>query len=137
MLESVQNNFLRFISFKFNIHRPPHSSYDNVLNFLNLTPLNDRRILLLSKFLHKLLSGIIDCPEMLSLIRFKINNLNTRYPLPFYPNSSNKNYILNSPANLLMNAGNIYSFDYINTVLQSHYIYINTFVIFNLKISTM
>jgi len=60
MLESVQNNFLRFISFKFNIFRHPHSSYNVVLNFLNLTLLNDRRLLLLSKFLHKLLTGVIE-----------------------------------------------------------------------------
>jgi len=29
-IESVQNNFLRFISFKFNIYMPPHGSYDSV-----------------------------------------------------------------------------------------------------------
>lgn len=113
MLESVQNNFLRFISFKFNIFRHPHSSYNVVLNFLNLTPLNDRRLLLLSKFLHKLITGVIDCPELLSLINFKINSLNTRNPMPFYPIFSNKNYVLNSPHNILMNAGNTYLFDFI------------------------
>jgi hypothetical protein len=47
MLESVQNNFLRFVSFKFNIFRHPQSSYDVVLNFLYLTSLTDRRLLLL------------------------------------------------------------------------------------------
>jgi len=62
--------------------------------------------------MHKLLSGIIDCPELLSLINIRINNQNTRNSLPFYPIPSNKNYILNSPANLLMNAGNTYIFDY-------------------------
>ena len=30
MLESVQNNFLRFISFKFNINRPLHGTYINI-----------------------------------------------------------------------------------------------------------
>lgn len=113
MLESVQNNFLRFISFKFNITRPIHGSYINVLNFLNISLLSDRRSLLLSKYLQKLILGSIDCPEILSLIRFKINSLNTRDPKPFYPLFSTKNYILNSPANLLMTAGNTYIFDYI------------------------
>jgi len=55
----------------------------------------------------------IDCPEILSLIRFKINNLNTSDPKPFYPLFSTKNYILSSPANLLMAAGNTFVFDYI------------------------
>jgi len=112
-LESIQNNFLRFISFKFNIYMPPHGSYNNVLHFLYILPLNERRILLLSKFLNKLLLGVIDCPELLSSINLKINNLNTRDPKPFYPQFSNKNYILNFPANLLMVAGNTYPFDFI------------------------
>jgi len=64
---------------------------DNVSNFLNLTPLSDRRLLLLSTFLHELLSGAIDCPEMLSLICFKINHLITRNSMLFYPVYSNKN----------------------------------------------
>lgn len=34
-IEAVQNNFLRFMSFKCNIHRPPRGSYDNILNYLN------------------------------------------------------------------------------------------------------
>jgi len=60
-LESVQNNFLRFISFKFNMDRPIHGTYNNVLNCLNNSPLSDRRTLLLSKFLQKLILGSIDC----------------------------------------------------------------------------
>jgi len=112
-LESVQNNFLRFISFKFNINRPIHGTYDNVLNFLNISLLSDRHTLLLSKFLQKLILGSIDYPEILSLIRFKINHHNSRDPKLFYPLFSTKNYILNSPANLLMTAGNTFVFDYI------------------------
>jgi len=88
------------ILFKFNIRRSPRGSYDNVLNVLNLTPSSDRRLLLLSKCQRKPLSGAIDRPEMLSLIRFEINYLYIRiilYSMPFYPIYSNKNYILNSP----------------------------------------
>jgi len=68
---------------------------------------------LLSRFLHKLLSGLLDCPELLSLISLKVHELNTRDSKSFYPLFSNENYILNSPANLLMVAGNTYPFDFI------------------------
>ena len=85
IIESVQNNFLRFMSFKCNIHRPVHGSYDNILNYLNLIPLKDRRLQLLSKFLHNLISGLIDCPDLLYLINFKINSFNSRHPDLFYP----------------------------------------------------
>jgi len=109
----VQNNFLHFISLKFNINRPIHGTYINVLNFLNISLLSDRRTLLLSKFLQKLILGSINCPEIPSLIRFKINHLNTRDPKQFYPLLSTNNYILNPPANLLMTAGNTFVLDYI------------------------
>jgi len=44
-IESVQNNFLRFMSFKCNIHihRSPHGSYNNILNDSNLISLKTRR----------------------------------------------------------------------------------------------
>jgi hypothetical protein len=108
----VQNNFLRFMSFKRNIHRPPHGSYDNILNYLNLIPFKTRRLQLISKFLHKLISGLIDCPDLLYLINFKINSFNTRNPILFYPIHFDKNYILNSPTNQLMIAGNNYTFNF-------------------------
>lgn len=60
-------------------------------HFCNISSFSDRRILLLSKFLQKLISGSIDCHDILSLIRFKINILNTRDPKPFYPLFSTKN----------------------------------------------
>jgi hypothetical protein len=64
------------------------------------------------KFLQNLILGSIDCPEILSLIRFKINYHNPSDPKPFYSLFSTKNYSFNSPANL-MTAGNTFVFDYI------------------------
>lgn len=85
MLEVIQNNFLCFMSFKFNINKPLHGTYNNILNFLNIFSLiSNRRVLLLSKCLQKLILGSIDCHEIISLIRFKMNNLNTRDPKYFY-----------------------------------------------------
>uniref|UniRef100_A0A2S2P070 Uncharacterized protein n=1 Tax=Schizaphis graminum TaxID=13262 RepID=A0A2S2P070_SCHGA len=81
LLRQQSNYYLYFnyiLYFKFNINRPVHGTYNNVLNFLNISLLSDRRTLLLSKFLQKLILGLIDCPEILSLIRFKINHHNSR-----------------------------------------------------------
>ena len=100
------------MSFKCNIQRPKHGPYDNILNYLNLIPLKDRRLQLLFHFLQKLISGGYDCPDLLCLINFKINSFCSRNPMSFYSNYSDKNYMLNSPANLLMIAGNSYTFDY-------------------------
>jgi len=100
------------MSFKCNIHRPPHGSYNNIFNYLNLIPLKTRRLELISKYLHKLISGLIDCPDLLYLINFKINSFNTRYPELFYHVHSDKNYVLNSPGNQLMIDGNSYTFNF-------------------------
>jgi len=112
LLESIQNIFERFISFKLNFYRPLYSSYNNVLNCINISLLFDRRILLLSKFCQNLLLGSIDCHEILSLIRLNIISLNTKDPKPFYPLFSSKNYIINYSANLHIVSGNTYVFDY-------------------------
>jgi hypothetical protein len=112
-IELVQNNFLRFISFKFSIYRPPHGSYDSVLSFINLLPLKTRRTLLLSKFLHNLLLGNIDCDELLSLIRFKVNHRNTRCNDLFHLVSYKTNYMMNCSSNILMAAGNSITFDFV------------------------
>jgi len=102
------------MSLKCNIHRPPvWFIYDNVLNYLNLIPLKTRRVQLLTKLIHKLISGLIDCPDLLNLINFKINFLNTRNHELFYTVRSNKNYMLHCPANLSMIAGNSLVFDFI------------------------
>ena len=111
-IKSIQNNFLRFISYNFNIYRPLHGSYDPVLKFINLSLIKKRRTLLLSKFLQNLLLGNIDCEKLLSLIRFKINFLNTRNTSLLYPTPYKTNYMMNSPSNVLMAAGNSITFDF-------------------------
>jgi hypothetical protein len=89
-----------------------HGSYDNILNCLSLIPLKTRRLHLIPKFLHKLIYRLIDCPDLLYLINFKINSFNTRNPELFCPINSDKNYLLNSNENQLMIAGNNYSFNF-------------------------
>jgi hypothetical protein len=100
------------MSFKCNIHRPPHGSCDNILNYLNLIPLKTRCLQLILKFLHKLISILINYPYLFYLINFKINSFNTRNSELFYTIHSDKNYILNIPANKLMIAGNNYTFNF-------------------------
>jgi len=90
IIDFIQNNFTIYV---FNIHRKSHGSYDNILSYLNFIP--HRRLQLLFNFLHKLIYGLIDCPDLLYLIKFKINSCNTRNPELFYPAYSNKDYMFN------------------------------------------
>jgi hypothetical protein len=100
------------MSFKYNIRRLPHGSSDNILNYLNLIPLKIRCLHLISKCLHKLISSLIDCTDLLYLINFKINSFNAKNPVHFYPIHSDKNYVLNSSANQIIIDGINYTFNF-------------------------
>lgn len=68
--------------------------------------------MLLSKYLHNLLLGNIDCREILSLIYFKINFLNTRNSDLFYSIPYKMNCMINSSFNILKAEGNSITFDF-------------------------
>jgi hypothetical protein len=110
-LESIQNSFLRFISFKCNVQRPPHSPYDGVLGFFKISTLKTRRNYFNIIFLYKLLQNKIDCPQLLERIHFKINYKNSRNRDPFFINNVKAKYLFSSPANTLMAIGNSTNLD--------------------------
>lgn len=105
-IEIIQNKVLRFICFKCNIPRIPHSGYNNILTLLNLQSLKDRRHNYYASFLNKLINNNIDDSFILNLINFKVNPHNTRNSDLFYIPNKNKNYLACSPLNILMSNGN-------------------------------
>jgi len=109
-LTSIQNNFLRYLCYKYGIQRTPYSGYDD-LNILNshfkIISLNNRfRLPPDLKFLFKLLHNYIDCPEHVERLNIKINSFNSRNKPIFYLSNSTNTYKMYSPANKLMSAGN-------------------------------
>jgi hypothetical protein len=104
------------MSFKCKIHKSLHGSYDNILN---LIPFRTRCLQLLFEFLHKLILGLIDYPDLLYFINFKINFFNNRnlelFILFILTKTIGK---LNYSANLLMVAGNNYTFVFIKLCLS-------------------
>jgi len=93
---------LRFICFKCNLYRPPHSGYKNILNFVNLKTLKDRKKQFYITFLFKLLDNKIDDSSLLSDIKLKTNNSNTRNKDLFYIKPYAQNYISCTPINILL-----------------------------------
>jgi len=69
-------------------------------------PLNKRFIILNCKFLYKLIHNIIDYPEIIERLNVKVNQSNSRNNSTFYLSSISSNYMLYTPANILMSAGN-------------------------------
>jgi len=72
------------------------------------------------KFLFKLLHNLIDCPEILERINFRVTLFNSKSKCPFYLSNVNTNYISNYPANVLMSTGNsINNLDLFNITLEN------------------
>lgn len=117
LLSQIQNNFLRFLNFQCKIYRAPHSDYNIINKLFSILPLEKRFKLLHLKFLYKLLNNIIDCPELIEHLNFKINSHNSGHKLLFYlPNTLTK-YILFSPSHILMSIGN--SITYFTLLLKT------------------
>jgi len=66
---------------------------------------------------------MIDCPELLQNINFKINPKNCRHLNVFYIEHCTTNYLRNSPSNILMSAGNsikkIFFWESLNTFMTN------------------
>ena len=105
-LNKIQNNFIRFLCYQCFVYRAPHSDYNVTIRFFNMQSLEQRFMQIKLKFLFKLLNNMIDCPELLQNINFKINSINHRSVNLFYIKHSATNYMRNSPSNILMSTGN-------------------------------
>ena len=110
-LESIQNNFLRFLSYKCRVEKQPHTSYDGILGFFSMSSLKNRRNNLILNFLFKLINNQIDCNYLLGKLNFKLNSNNTRNTNLFFLQNTHSDYSLHSPANMLMSVGNSANID--------------------------
>lgn len=95
-IEGVQNRFLKFIAFKFNLTFTQHD-YSSVRSFLNLPTLASRRDLADISFLYKLLNTLIDAPYLLRYIQLNVPAYNNRTSPLFYLPPLSTNYLKNSP----------------------------------------
>lgn len=67
-LESVQKRFLWHLSYQCNLSKTL-AQYTDRLTFFNMDSLSNRRFLLDCLFLHNVVNGRIDCPQLLTLLR--------------------------------------------------------------------
>jgi len=92
MIESIQNRFLRFLSFNCDIQHLPHSSYQPLLSFLNIESLEIRIKRCNLCFIFKLLNGQVYCLELLSSLSFLVPSRSTRHINTFYVPFQPTNY---------------------------------------------
>lgn len=105
-LDNIQNRFLRFMAFKCNLNRMPHSPYEPLLRYFDIGSLSERRKIFDMKFLFKLVIGYINCPEILGFLNFYVPQCRTRSTTMFYIYTHKTNYMSASPMNRIMSIAN-------------------------------
>lgn len=107
-IEKVQNKFLRFAAFKMGL-TVGNYTYDHVLLRLNLQTLEHRRVILDICYFRKIISGVINSEELISLLCFNIPARLTRYPQIFREQLHATKYGQHAPISRLTLYGNKYN----------------------------
>lgn len=111
-LENVQRRFVKLLYLKAHKQYPSRGiSQDLLLNEFNVESLMSRRIVNDIGFLFKIMSGKIDCPELLSQICINVPRVNLRENLTFVQQKCRTNIGINSPINRMCKHFNIYCKD--------------------------
>ncbi|KAL1446175.1 hypothetical protein WDU94_003691 [Cyamophila willieti] len=95
-LEQIQHKFLHYLSYKQKIPILDHD-YIEIMKKNKMINLEDRRYILDASFLLKIIKNIIDCPQLLEKIQFRINNRSTRNLDTFNVPFARTNMFANSP----------------------------------------
>lgn len=92
-IESIQRKFLRYIQFKTGIY---DISYDLRCKRHHLLPLQLRRRIADLSYLHKIINGSIDSPELLECVKMKVPTRSSRTGFQLHVPKANTNYRQNS-----------------------------------------
>jgi hypothetical protein len=106
-IEIVQHRFLQYVAIKLKMTNPRIThDYFQIANILQLNSLESHRIYADVSFLHGILNGLVDCPELGSKISLYENCTSLRsrdlFVIPFNRTS----YGVNSPVSRLSKIGN-------------------------------
>jgi hypothetical protein len=104
LLERVQNRFLRLIGVRMGF-RYTEVPINEVSFILGLLPLSDRRSLMDSVFLFKIVNGLLDCPTLLDKLEFHIPR-QSRHQQIFVRSHHSTAYHQHSTIPRLMRTGN-------------------------------
>jgi hypothetical protein len=112
-LEAIQNRFLRFISYKYNILRLLYLDYTPLLIQLNVISLAETKRIIDLKFLYNLVNDLINYPKLLNCLNFNVPERQTK---SFYILFQKTSYKHVSPLNRLMKLANDDQVDLFNVL---------------------
>lgn len=100
-IERVQNKFLAYATFILKLPDPCHD-YTYTREVLSLPTLHSRRSLADQNFIMALLNGLLDAPDILSNISFRVPSRNTRNQGQFYIPAHSTSYGHNNPIHRML-----------------------------------
>lgn len=106
-LEKVQNKFLRICGYKMGLRREDYD-YSFILSQLKMNTLETRRTQFELYFLHKLINGYVNCPEILDLVKFNTPTRRTRNSDLFFVDFHSTNYGINEVISRMLRTANSY-----------------------------
>lgn len=111
-LESCHKRFLKFLAYKTDGKYPPRGSdYPELCQRFNTNSLEQRRYLMYILFLFKLINGLIDAPELLSMLQLNVPQKEIRNNNMFFLSHKTPSLAINSPLYNLCNDFNKLSRD--------------------------
>ncbi|KAL1448517.1 hypothetical protein WDU94_012206 [Cyamophila willieti] len=109
-LESVQRKFFRIVAYR-DHSRIINHDYRDIHRKHHFCTFEERRKIMDAIFLFKLLNSLVECPDLLHQIDFRLNNCNTRNNDLFKIRRTRCNESANSILNRVMKVGNQISKD--------------------------
>ena len=114
-IEKIQRRFLKYLSFKIDgVYPPRHVDYDNLLRRHNFQSLFSRRKEYGAHFIWKLIHNRLDCSNILSLIKFHVPRLNSRYASTFDFSTPKTNILRRAPLTTMCHDADVFYYDIFN-----------------------
>lgn len=95
-IERIQKSFIKFALNSFHFSEPIPSYFSKCL-LISLKTLSSRRDICSLTFLQGIISGVIDCSELLTFVQINAPSRTLRYYYPFHLDTHSTNYVRNEP----------------------------------------
>ena len=105
-IDSILKKNLQFV--KFRLPSNINCSLELMLSYLHLSTFCTRKTYFSICFIYKLLNNLIDVPDLLNMIKFRVPQHLTRIKSLFYIDFAVTNYVKASPLHEILNVSNLY-----------------------------
>lgn len=110
----MQKKFLRHLFYRIIGYHACSVSYGQLLGMFGMRSLAERRKVALLKLFYNILGGRVDCPELLSRVRFSVPAFNSRNRCSFHVGATRTVYGERAPIRNMSSVANVFAIDMIS-----------------------